>query len=134
MVFTGGPNSGLPKGLRLVCEERFGEDFVKGQFHFAQYICIWFGFLASSACALCPVDEWHHTLYTIFLGKRQDDLVAALAKEPDFKSAKPKLQEVMEARGCKVLFGVKFHPELMMIESCYRYGISMAQAINFISM
>ena len=48
--------------------------------------------------------------------------MAALEQEPDFRSVKPELQEVLEARGCKVLFGVKFHPELMMIESCYRYG------------
>ena len=30
MVFEGGPNKGKPKGLRIVCEERFGPDFVKG--------------------------------------------------------------------------------------------------------
>ena len=55
-------------------------------------------------------------------GKRQDDLVEMLAKEPDFSAAKPLLQEKLEAIGCKVIFGVKFHPELMMIESCYRYS------------
>ena len=55
------------------------------------------------------------------LGKKQDDLVSMLSMEPDFCAAKPMLQEVMEAQGCVVLFGVKFHPELMMIESCYRY-------------
>ena len=54
------------------------------------------------------------------LGKRQDQLVEMLASEEDFSSAKPKLVEVLEQLGCKVLFGVKFHPELMMIESCYR--------------
>ena len=52
--------------------------------------------------------------------KKQDELVALLTCEPDFCEAKPILQEVLEAKGCRVLFGVKFHPELMMIESCYR--------------
>ena len=34
MVFTGGPNKGLAKGLKAVCEERFGADsvLVKGLF------------------------------------------------------------------------------------------------------
>ena len=59
----------------------------------------------------------------IILGKKQDDLVKLLSVEPDFAAAKPMLQEVLEARGCKVLFGVKFHPELMMIESCYRSAL-----------
>ena len=54
------------------------------------------------------------------VGKKQDELVDMLTREPDFAAAKPLLQETLEARGCKVLFGVKFHPELMMIESCYR--------------
>ena len=31
MVFTEGPNAGKAKGLRLVCEERFGEDVVQGK-------------------------------------------------------------------------------------------------------
>ena len=44
-----------------------------------------------------------------------------LSTEPDFLAAKPILQEELEKRGCRVLFGVKFHPELMEIESCYRY-------------
>jgi hypothetical protein len=53
-------------------------------------------------------------------GKKQDDLVGLLSREPDFSEAKALLQEVLKSIGCKVLFGVKFHPELMMIESCYR--------------
>ena len=56
----------------------------------------------------------------IFLGKKQDGLVAMLSSEPDFLAAKPILQEALERKGCRVLFGVKFHPELMEIESCYR--------------
>ena len=51
---------------------------------------------------------------------KQDDLVALLSAEPDFKEAKPILQEAIEAKGGRVLFGVKFHPELTEIESCYR--------------
>ena len=54
-------------------------------------------------------------------GMKQDELVGMLGSQPDFSESKPKLQEVLEAKGCRVLFGVKFHPELMMIESCYRY-------------
>ena len=30
MVFQDGPNVGLAKGLRVVCQERFGEEKVKG--------------------------------------------------------------------------------------------------------
>ena len=51
---------------------------------------------------------------------KQDDLVNLLEKEPDFKEAKPLLQEAIEKKGGRLLFGVKFRPELMMIESCYR--------------
>ena len=61
-----------------------------------------------------------NTVLYFAAGKKQDDLVAMLTIETDFAAGKPVLQEVLEARGCKVLFGVKFHPELMMIESCYR--------------
>ena len=53
-------------------------------------------------------------------GKKQDDLVALLSAEPDFREAETILQEAIEKKGGRVLFGVKFHPELMEIESCYR--------------
>ena len=53
-------------------------------------------------------------------GLKQDELAAMLRNEEDFKQVKPILQERLEALGCKVVFGVKFHPEFMMIESCYR--------------
>ena len=53
-------------------------------------------------------------------GKKQDELVALLSNEPDFLEAKPLLVEEMEKVGAKVLFGVKFHPELMPVEACYR--------------
>ena len=53
-------------------------------------------------------------------GKRQDDLVKLLEKEPDFQNQKPLIVEACEAAGGKVLFGTKFHPELMTIENVYR--------------
>ena len=53
-------------------------------------------------------------------GMKQDNLVDLLGSEPDFKEAKPLLQEAIEEMGGILVFGVKFHPELMMIESCYR--------------
>ena len=33
MVFTSGPSAGVAKGLRIVCQERFGEEAVEGNFH-----------------------------------------------------------------------------------------------------
>ena len=66
-----------------------------------------------------------YCLYFVLLGKRQDELVTMLSKEADFLEARPMLQEALEAIGCHVLFGVKFHPELMMIESCYRLDLSI---------
>ena len=57
----------------------------------------------------------------LFLGKKQDDLVAMLQFEEDFLECKPLLQEKLEALDCKLIYGVKFHPEFMMVESCYRY-------------
>ena len=82
MVFRGGPNQGVAKGLKQVCLERFGPEAIKG--------------------------------------KKQDGLVEMLGKEPDFKQQKPQLVEVVEAAGGKVMFGTKFHPELMPIENSYR--------------
>lgn len=58
------------------------------------------------------------TLVTI--GLKQDALVALLSEEPDFKESKPQLVEALEREGAKVIFGVKFHPEFMPIEACYR--------------
>ena len=43
-----------------------------------------------------------------------------LGREPDFKQQKPLLVEVVEAAGGRVMFGTKFHPELMPIENSYR--------------
>ena len=53
-------------------------------------------------------------------GMKQDDFVNLLEKEADFREAKPLLQEAVEKKGGQLFYGVKFHPELMMIESCYR--------------
>jgi hypothetical protein len=54
------------------------------------------------------------------LGLKQDALVELLSKEKDFQASKPLLVEALEKEGAKVIFGVKFHPEFMPIESCYR--------------
>ena len=37
MVFIDGPNTGLAKGLRAVCQERFGEETVLGELKFGIY-------------------------------------------------------------------------------------------------
>ena len=46
--------------------------------------------------------------------------VKMLENQPDFKNQKPLLVEKVEALGGKLVFGTKFHPELMPIENCYR--------------
>ncbi|EER03147.1 hypothetical protein Pmar_PMAR018403 [Perkinsus marinus ATCC 50983] len=81
--------AGLPKGLRQVVLERFGEAAV--------------------------------------VGKKQDELVILLSNCDDFASQKTLLQEEAEARGDRVIYGVKFHPELAPIEAAYR---SIAKAIR----
>ena len=43
-----------------------------------------------------------------------------LETQPDFKNQKPLLVEKVEAVGGKVVFGTKYHPELMPVENCYR--------------
>ena len=50
-----------------------------------------------------------------------DFSVMMLETEPDFKNQKPLLVERVEALGGKVVFGTKFHPEMMPIENCYRW-------------
>ena len=45
-----------------------------------------------------------------------------LETEPDFRDQKPLIVEAVEEAGGRVLFGTKFHPELMAIENTYRYG------------
>ncbi|KAF4652859.1 hypothetical protein FOL47_010813 [Perkinsus chesapeaki] len=73
---------GLPKGLRQVVAERFGDDAV--------------------------------------VGKKQDELVQVLSACEDFASQQTLLQEQAESRGGRVIYGVKFHPELAPIEAAYR--------------
>ena len=51
---------------------------------------------------------------------KQDDLVKKLEKEEDFMASKTVLEEELEKLGARVVFGVKFHPELMAVESVYR--------------
>ena len=96
MVFQEGPRAGEPKGLKVVCSERFGPEAVEGIFHTTIF-------------------------QLISSGLKHDDLAAMLRTEEDFMSSKPILQEKLEELGCKLIFGVKFHPEFMMAESCYRY-------------
>ena len=55
---------------------------------------------------------------------KQDDLVKILEKEEDFRASKTVLEEELEKLGARVVFGVKFHPELMAVESVYRYSKS----------
>ncbi|EER19147.1 hypothetical protein Pmar_PMAR000214 [Perkinsus marinus ATCC 50983] len=81
--------AGLPKGLRQVVLERFGE--------------------------------------AVVVGKKQDELVILLSNCDDFASQKTLLQEEAEARGDRVICGVKFYPELAPIEAAYR---SIAKAIR----
>ena len=100
MVFQEGPRAGEAKGLKVVCSERFGPEAVEGIFYTTYNSCI-FQLISS--------------------GLKHDDLAAMLRTEEDFMSSKPILQEKLEELGCKLIFGVKFHPEFMMIESCYRY-------------
>ena len=52
-------------------------------------------------------------------GKNHKDLVDMLAKEEDFKAQETVLEEVVRQNGGMVIWGVKFHPELSAIESCY---------------
>ena len=47
------------------------------------------------------------------------DLVEMLMQEPDFENPKTRIEEVVEAQGGRVIFGVKFHPELNAIEFFY---------------
>ena len=58
----------------------------------------------------------------MILGMKQDDLVKKLETEDDFKASKTMLEEELEKLGARVIFGVKFHPELMAVESVYRYS------------
>ena len=101
MVFQSGPRKGEAKGLKVVCSERFGPEAVEGMFPIFYKICIF---------------------HLMCAGPKHDDLASLLRTEEDFMSSKPILQEKLEELGCKVIFGVKFHPEFMMVESCYRCG------------
>ena len=53
-------------------------------------------------------------------GKKQDELVHLLSVEPDFIESKTLLVKEMDKVGAKDLYGMKFHPEFMPIESSYR--------------
>ncbi|KAF4738156.1 hypothetical protein FOZ62_009129, partial [Perkinsus olseni] len=60
-------------------------------------------------------------------GLKHEGLVQLLSACEDFRSQKTLLQEEAEARGDKVIYGVKFHPELAPIEAAYR---SIAERIR----
>ena len=47
-------------------------------------------------------------------------LVQLLESEEDFRLQKPLVVEAVENAGGKIVFGTKFHPELMAIENGYR--------------
>ncbi|KAF4712298.1 hypothetical protein FOZ62_013520 [Perkinsus olseni] len=53
-------------------------------------------------------------------GKRQEDLVRMLEGCEDFQAQTTLLEEQALQRGDRVIFGVKFHPELAPIEAAYR--------------
>ena len=53
-------------------------------------------------------------------GKLLDELTEIMKNEPDFKMEKTLLEKECERRGDILIKGVKYHPELMPIESAYR--------------
>ena len=53
-------------------------------------------------------------------GKMLDELSDIMRKEEDFANEKTLLEKECESRGDILIKGVKFHPELMPIESVYR--------------
>ena len=53
-------------------------------------------------------------------GKLLDELTEIMKKEPDFENEKTVLEKECEKRGDILIKGVKYHPELMAIESAYR--------------
>ena len=59
--------------------------------------------------------------FAIFLGKKQDELVAMLEAEEDFQSSQTLLEERLALKGARLVFLPKFHPEFNPIECVYRY-------------
>ena len=59
--------------------------------------------------------------FAIFLGKKQDELVAMLEAEEDFQSSQTLLEERLALKGARLMFLPKFHPEFNPIECVYRY-------------
>ena len=83
--------------MRTVIAERYGDEAVKGK----MVLLIFFIKLKNP-------------------GKKQDELVAILEMEEDFKGGKTLLEERMEAPGARVVFLPPFHPEFNPIECVYR--------------
>ena len=93
--------------------------FIKNGLRFKQYMVFEGGPLEGQAKGLKQVCIERFGLEAV-QGKKQDQLVKLLENQPDFMETKPILQEAIEKKGGRLLYGVKFHPELMMVESCYR--------------
>ncbi|KAF4648326.1 hypothetical protein FOL47_003427 [Perkinsus chesapeaki] len=60
-------------------------------------------------------------------GLKHGGLLELLSGCDDFKSQRTLLQDEAEERGDKVIFGVKFHPELAPIEAAYRTAAKALQ-------
>ena len=63
-------------------------------------------------------------------GKLLDEMSEVMRNEPDFKTEKSLLEKECEKRGDIVIKGVKYHPELMAIESAYRNISNHMRRIN----
>ena len=72
--------------------------------------------------------------FAIFLGKKQDELVAMLEAEEDFQSSQTLLEERLALKGARLMFLPKFHPEFNPIECVYRYISSILWLIALIDM
>ena len=126
MVFTEGSFKGQAKGLRQVCIERFGPDSVKGKKQDDLGKLIWSEpSLCTAPWALLKVSTFEkiaqNFLFQYYQFVNLSVSVRMLESEEDFRDQKPLIVEAVEAAGGKVLFGTKFHPELMPIENAYRY-------------
>lgn len=79
--------------------------------------------IVNTSCAMADQTLW-------FSGMPQVALVALLEAQPDFREAKTLVEEEMEAKGAKVLFLPKNHPELNPMEFHYRDIASRNRKLN----
>ena len=63
-------------------------------------------------------------------GMLLDELTEVMKKEPDFENEKTLLEKECDLRGDIVIRGVKYHPELMAIESAYRNISNYMRRLN----